>query len=350
MPERYALRIPFSLGTRVQADELSRIPMWEVISVEVGERPATIERLELYFILRVGGFASENDARHSFDRLGCSLIKWSLQNKATVRYSPVLQPIMTSTDPNRFFRENLEREHYPNWTRREDGSITDGGIFADQTCIIPEHQRIWEYPAFYGRPVMPLKLEQVTAGISECEDETSVLHDDDLLLAIEILWTAYDQVDIRVRFILLMTALETIAGEEPGGDVPEYFQNVAAELRAVVTQRRKGSISDISRFLDRCDLKISQITDPSIMGGLRGLLCRVSGVDPADEKQVDERTQLYATINKLYGIRSGLAHGGKMRATDPNFYETLKSSLHTLEKLVTDAVRYRWQELRNQVS
>ncbi len=58
-PERYALRVPFSLGARVQADELSRIPMWGVIPVQVGGRPATIERLEMYFILRVGGFASE---------------------------------------------------------------------------------------------------------------------------------------------------------------------------------------------------------------------------------------------------------------------------------------------------
>lgn len=80
------------------------------------------------------------------------------------------------------------------------------------------------------------------------------------------------------------------------------------------------------------------------------LLCRVSGIDPASEKQIIERNQLYATINTLYRIRSGLAHGGKMRVTDPDSYNTLKSSLQTLQKLVIDTLLLRWKELQAQLA
>jgi hypothetical protein len=342
--ERYALHIPLWIGTGIQADELGRIPMWEAAPTSIGRYQASVERRESYFILRIPGFPSEKEAHEAFDVLASALIQWSLRNGATIRFPPILEPILTSNDPNLRFRENLSNEQYPGWGRREDGSITDGGIYPEQACIIPEHKRIWEHPAFYARRVVLLRLDQILSRGPERESVVGVLRDDYILLVIEVLWTAFDQVDKRVKFILLMTALETIAGGEPAGDPPEYLREVTAELKAVVAQRRKGSTPEISKLLERCDLKIDQIIEQGIMGSLRQLLCRVSGIDPEDKAQTVRRNQIYATINTLYKVRSGLAHGGKMRVTDPESYGVLTSSLQSLEKLVIDALLFCWKE------
>jgi hypothetical protein len=238
----------------------------------------------------------------------------------------------------------LKPDLYPDWDRREDGSISDGGIYAEQACIIPEHNRIWEYPAFYARRVVQLRLGQVMAALPDFENGTDTLYDS-ILLATEVLWTTFDQVDLRVRFILLMTALETIARGEATGEVPDYLREVTEELRSVVEKRRKVSAPTISKLLEKWDQRIKQMTDPSIMDRLRGLLCRVSGIDADDPTQVAQRDQVYATINKLYGVRSGLAHGGKMRMTDSESVNKLKTSLQTLETLVIDTLLFRWKEL-----
>jgi len=348
--ERYALHIPLWIGTEIQADELGRIPIWKSVPTNIAGYPATVERREFYFILHVPGFPSEKEAGDFFDVFASTLIQWSLRNSATIRFPPILEPVLTSNDPNLWFRKHLSSEQYPGWNRSEDGSITDGAIHPEQACLIPEHKRIWEYPAFYTRRVVPLKLDQVFVESPERKNGVRVLRDDYILLVTEVLWTAFDQIDRRVRFILLMTALEIIAGGEPAGDPPEYLRKVTAELKSVVAQRRKGSTPEISKLLERCDLKIDQIIEQGIMGSLRLLLCRVSGIDPQDEAQIAPRNEIHGTINALYKVRSGLAHGGKMRVTDPTSYGVLTSSLQILEKLVIDALLFCWKERDQQPS
>jgi hypothetical protein len=230
-PETYAIHLPLWPGTRVHAPELDGIAIWESAIVELARRPVSIERRESYFILHIRGFRTEQTARGFLEKLACSLIQWSIKQRATIRFSPIPEPILTSDDPNRSFRESLREDLYPGWRKREDGTITDGGICPEQTCIIPEHKRIGEYPAFYARSIAPFKLNELTVAIENSfGGNARILEDEPLLLALEVTWTAFDQLDRRVRFILLMTALETLAASELAEETPEYLLQIVEEL------------------------------------------------------------------------------------------------------------------------
>jgi hypothetical protein len=338
-PVSYSLRFPFSLGTQVRSRWLSDIPTWEFRNIVLTGHAARVEKRESYFVLWVEGFPTEKEAENFLNGLACGLIEWSSQKKAAIRFSAFPELILTSDDPHLWFRENLQPSEYGEWSRRQDGSITDGGIYAEQTCIIPTHKRIWEYPAFYGRIVIDFELQDLEAtSHGQTTVPARALQDETFLLAIETFWTALDQLDRRVRFILLMTTLEILAQSQPGMEAPENLRTLTEELKSLIAKRREENVLKDRQQFERCIRKIEEITDTSISAKLRQFLCRVSGIDPA--KATPERASLYKEVNGLYGIRSALAHGGKMRIREAKFWQSLSEGVSKLEQIVTTAIQF----------
>src|SRR6202008_1871905 len=127
----------------------------------------------------------------------------SAETGAALPFPSSLADVARLDDPNLRFREQLQDSDYPShWTKRADGTRTDGGIFATDACILPEHERIWEYPLFLGKVLHTFNFSQLSKHVSDSRNfRSEVAEDNSIRVASQALWVACAQYGRRIRFV-----------------------------------------------------------------------------------------------------------------------------------------------------
>jgi hypothetical protein len=221
--ERYTARLIFEVSQFDQVEESNS-------SFELAGFTAEIKHHDHFHVLRVGEFRSAQEAENFVGFVRSAMIELSARKGASVWVSPII-PIDRNEMPlNVSMRDGLAEQHHPKWSRRSDGSVTDGGVWPHQSCILPEHERIWEYPQLWAKPVrlldIPSMKDAVVSAIRIGRPQ-NLLDDKRLLSASKFLNLGNAEPNRELSFLLYAMVLEVLAGK--GGHVG--VGKVVAECR-----------------------------------------------------------------------------------------------------------------------
>jgi hypothetical protein len=167
--------------------------------------------------LRVTEFNSAQEAERFVGLIRGAMMELVATKGGTLWITP-LSPVERNQQPmNVYIRDSLAEQFHPAWIRRTDGTVTDGGIGPNQSCILAEHERIWEYPLMWGKP-----LRQITVGALQTALGTSsgkpnlvkALNSPRLTAAVKFLNLANAVTNREVGYVLYATVLETLADED----------------------------------------------------------------------------------------------------------------------------------------
>ncbi len=305
-PPRWTLRIPLWLADNVRVGELEKLRVGDTTTISIAGRTTTIERRESFYVLRMSNFMSDSAANDMWRDLSLALVRLSARTGAALQFPSPLAEIAREGDPNFRFRDQLQDSDYPpDWSKRVDGTITDGGIFPHDACILPEHERIWEYPIFWGRVLRVCNLAQLdelaldSRGLRACADEDSIR------TAARALWVACAQPDRRVRYILLVTTLEILASDEKLPNRTADVERIVAQIRVYTSA---NSDDPLDHLLQELSKKLRQIRAPGMADKIRSLVLKAFGNHDTDTRESKELT---GEVNGILRKRAFLAHGGK---------------------------------------
>jgi hypothetical protein len=125
-----------------------------------------------------------------------------------------LSKVERNESVNTRVRDAFAEQVHPEWKRRADGSVTDGGIWPNQSCVLAEHERIWEYPVLWAKPVRELTAEDfqkafITANARRNLD--TALDDERLKAATKFLNLANGEPSRETGYVLFATVLEILS-------------------------------------------------------------------------------------------------------------------------------------------
>lgn len=333
--ERYTIRLPLWLADNVVFSALNAIAVNDSIPLTMAGRRARLEKRHNFSVLFVTEFKSEIEAREVADQIALGLIRLASSNKVAIQFS---YPPVDVDLSNSMFRDNLTPEVYPpEYSLRGDETRTDGGIFPSNTCILPEHKRIWEYPTSFGRVSRPLEMQDLTDAVTSARSlPTAAVNQTEFLKAVQALWAACSQGDRRLQNILLITTLEALAHFEK---VSNWTEPISEQLKAILSFANSLRVEPSSAaLLKKLSAKIEHAGDPGLIDRIQELIPRAIGPtsDEAMQKLIKE-------INSSYGKRSSLVHGGDFLNAPPadaneRLFEIVRKCLDLkIEETGTDA-------------
>jgi hypothetical protein len=304
-PERYSVRFALWIPSNATLNGIEHLSENQSIAATVAGRNATLEKRHDFVIFRITGVESYAAAQALANQVATGLIRFSAQKGMAIQFSFPPSEIVRDRDQLFDFRERLEPTNYPSdWIVRADGTRTDGGIFAHQTCILAEHERIWEYPAYFGKIIRPFNLQEVGTVIEESSRFASSAMNNAVLCGVRALWAACAQDDRRLTYILLVTALDVLAEDE---NVKNWADDLKDVIEAMNDAIAKHS-GDQDKLIEKLSRKVDEIGRPGMADRVRSLVLRAFGIQ---ERNSPEAQKLVSEINKVLGKRGSLAHGGK---------------------------------------
>jgi hypothetical protein len=302
-PERYTIRFVLWIPENVMLDDLRDIEENSSTDIPISGKAAKFEKRHNFWILRIEELDTLAAAEALANQVATGLIRLTARTGAAVAFS--FPPSAIIREPsNGFDRDNLDPINYPNhWRPRQDGTRTDGGIFAHQTCILPEHERIWEYPTLFGKPHRLLRKNDISIAIQNSTEFMRFTPDNEFICGINALWAGCAQNDRRLTFILLVTALDVLAENEDVANWTDALKEVIAEMKDAITLHSEG---DQRTLLDKLSRKIDEIGKPGRADLIRKLVLRAFGLEPGSPKG----NEIIKEVSKIYGKRGSIAHGG----------------------------------------
>jgi hypothetical protein len=346
--ERYTVFLPVWISENAAFSEHERSIWSGGTPLRLEGRECFVEKRELFSVFRVVGFDSPQEASAFLHSMAVALMNWAVKAQVALRFDPELAEIDTRNEMNRQIRDNLAPEHYGDWDARAGNPITDGGIFPHFTYILPEHRRIWEYPALWGTLTKPVKLSDFEQQLSETKKHTApqrISESKTTLLAMEAVWLAYGQRDVRLTYILLFTALEILTSEETSlAPWSSEAEEMIKELRkAVETGAKKDGID--KKEYSRLAEAVSRLNQRGIAPRVKALVFRasagVAGVASEASRSASDKR-----VDGLYRRRNELVHGAKIRAANnEEFYEGFREALDDLQRLLAQVIAVKMDEL-----
>jgi hypothetical protein len=287
------------------------LPVHETLSLNIRHGQAVVEKRDLSYVLRVPGFSSPREASDALKCISVSLLRLTVEKEIDIQFEPNAVPLDTSQGDNRQLRESAAEQNWQQWKVRADGTFTDSGMSPYNTTIVPEHQRVWEYPFGQGHEIKMLDLDSLATSLDTAlsiNDADGVLNNRKLLLAIRTLGAANNTFQYMLRFVLLVTALEIL---RPYADRPAYSQKVITSLLRHL-QRFKPSTAE-KEELAQLRQDITNLKKRSISAELRDLArstmpqAAQQGISPNVAKAMSE----------IYDIRSKIVHEGSPSPKGP---------------------------------
>jgi hypothetical protein len=285
-------------------DGFENLNVGDTASFDIEGQAAGIEQREQFLVLKIPNISSVDNGKLMFAQLAVALVRLSAETGAALQFPNYLVDIARANDPNLRFREALPESEYPaDWNKREDGTRTDGGIFAVDACILPEHERIWEYPNSFGKIVRLFNFSHLSKRMSGVRLVAhDVANDNSICLASAALWAACAQYDRRIAFILLVTTIEILASREK---VPTW---VTVELEIIISEIRDfiQSKSNVvpEQMLEKFSRKFEEIGITTIADRIRGLVLRSFGhLDANEQSAKDLIKEVNATDQNFFAPR-----------------------------------------------
>lgn len=306
-PIRYSLRVPVWPGENVQISEVENLTAGDVYKTRIASQNALIEKREHFLVFKIQGLKSIAAAEDMWHQLSIALIRLSSSIGAALQFPIQQTEIARNDDPNIHFREQIKESEYPlNWTRRSDGTRTDGGIFPTGAYILPEHERIWEYNIWFGRIRRIVSLSNVSEFTSESKNfPANAIENNSIQMASHALWLACSANDRRIQFILLITTLDILARDENLPNWTVAIGEIISDIQGVIRAKLGGSPEGLLLRLSR---SIAEIGSPGMADRIRSLTLRAFG---SPQKDSLDAKNVIKEVNNALGKRAALAHGGK---------------------------------------
>jgi hypothetical protein len=210
-PNEYTARIVFEISS------LDHLKDDSGGSFDLVGYPARINRQDHFYILRVEKLSTKDQAETLMRVIQGAMMELSAKNGLTLWLHPVLPVERNEIQMYARIRDGLAEQNHPEWSRRLEGGVTDGGVWPDQSCILAERERIWEYPALWHKPIRELTvaaLQDAVAGAKGRHNLDLALNDRRLSAATKFLNFANAEPNREVGFILFATVLEILADQE----------------------------------------------------------------------------------------------------------------------------------------
>jgi hypothetical protein len=333
-PIRYSLRIPVWPGDNVRIEAIENLALGDAHETTIAGQKVQIEKRDHFLILKMQDFPSIQAADAMWSHLSIALIRLSAVTGAALQFPVPLAKIARGDDPNIQFREQIRESEYPiYWTRRSDGTRTDGGIFPQDACILPEHERIWEYSLSFGKIQQIVKLSQVDDFLSESKKfPVGVTEHNAIRMASQALWLACTANDRRIQYVLFAVTLEILAGQEEVPNWATAIPDTMAAIRKVVNSHAKSIPKDTHEKLLNA---IGWIGAPTDAERVNGLVMRSFGIHAKNAPEAQILLRELAGIRKQ---RAKLVHRGGF-LTVPTADENER-----LREIVTKALDQRIRE------
>jgi len=332
--ERYSVRIPFSIEPLGKFPQLDDVPFYEKRPLQIGSRRALIERYPSLYVLHVPDFGQRSEAERYLEHASVGLLRLSIEREMAIEFSSA--PVDLDISPhNTPFRESFARQHMASW-QQPDGTFTDAGLFPHFTAIVPAHQRVWEFPMFFGREVRQVDLDLLRGAIATAQsirDPAAILNDEKLTLAIHTFASAHNTWDREAKFIFLTTVLEILRRDRKR---PQRSQQIIDDLlKYLGTCSSAGN--DEKREIRQLRNDLGQLRQRSIAAGICELAYTAR---PANSRQATSRIESDKDIRQLYNIRSKLVHEGSVPHDNGTPKEVLMRGFEKLRVVAQEVLRY----------
>jgi hypothetical protein len=307
-PTRYTLRIPVWPADNILVDGLEKLNVGDTTTANIAGQITTIEKREHFLIFKMPDFTSIDTAKAFSAYLAIALIRLSAATGAALPFSSPLADIARRDDPNLRFREQLQDSEYPShWTERADGTRTDGGIFATDACVLPEHERIWEYPMFFGKALHTFNFTQLSNHVWDARNfQAGATENNSIRVASQALWVACAQYDRRIKYVLLVTSLEILAESEEVPNWTAALGHIISEIHDLIRSSKPNAVSE--ELLKKLSRKVDEIGTPGMADRIRSLVLRAFGLRDMNGPGGKD---LMKEVNTILRQRGALVHGGK---------------------------------------
>jgi hypothetical protein len=340
--ESYTLRIVFYIAPKGVFPEVDKLEEQSELPIRLGNRVAYIYKSEHFYLIRVPGFASAEEANVFLTWAKAALMAFTLKQRISIIFVDLLE-VDTSDGLKRFREQPGRLEMYGDWLPREDGTFTDGGVYPHFTTIIPEHLRIVEYPPpIYTERKSYLNDSQL---LTEAFDEINanynvegIMNNERLLSALEIFKAAYAQFYRPLTYLNLVIVLEILAGNETPSSgfvvkVVEKFISVIRRMRAMYKMSDREKYDQLNDLMN----SVSRLKKLSISAELRRYV--YEAVNRRDPNMTKEESDGF--VNLIYSVRSNLAHAGTVNHKKDTFpQQTYSETFGRLEATVPQALLY----------
>lgn len=260
-----------------------------------------------HYILKIFGFSTEEEAKKGFNKARASLFWFGMNNFVGIDVSADLKGVNLASSPVAI--SDKEKELY----KDKGWDFIEGNFIGTNPTILPEHKKIVGF--YHGSVTITgdfnfsvFKASMIEA-FSKNKSE-NIFNDEKLKLALEVFLSSHFEVGNRSKFILGITTLEILIGEDQASKpVLDLISDFLKSLKET-----EGGFKKDQRVAK--DLM-------SLRGGLRGLrkksikqrIEKLVGENIIGDEKVLDPLGFAKKISSLYQYRSNLLHLGVL---DPN--------------------------------
>jgi hypothetical protein len=341
-PETYSLYVPLFFGDIHRLDGFTNAH-GEPTPFELFGVTATLATSPTVSLLRIGDWSTEDEAEQAFGDLRKLLLHLVSSQGAAIFGGRHLDAVDRQAHP---IRDYFPNDHYLPWSPRSPP--TDGGIWPSQTCILPEHERIVEYPVGFGRQVKiidPNVFQLAEIGSGDVGDQPTS-PDERLMLAVDLIAEGNGQRSRTLELLNLVRALEVLT--KPANVVPRiraivdhWDSEIDDRISEISEELSESFASDLKRLLDR----LGFLRQESISESLVSLAGASYPYAPPQSqfRQPDDSAQ---AVREVYDVRSKLIHTGTVpKKGGREGIERINDCLPLVRHLVACAVRRGTKEL-----
>ncbi|MGZ8270769.1 MAG: hypothetical protein ACXW1T_06155 [Methylophilus sp.] len=319
---RFVASIPFILspGRQLQFAE-------NAVHTLDTDTEVKLEKLQLRYLVSIGPFLTEPEAKNGLERLNAALLWSALELDFGLKYPSELGLIHFYEQPIPI--ANIEpMSHIGRITGWEE---TDGYYDADSTVIRPDHKKLVRFEPGQATLTLGIPSGNFLTKLAEAlnfRDSANMINDAKLRLAIEIYMGHRFEVSDNAKFIGLVTALEALL---PNLEIHPAASEVLSTARSTLLEKRnchpKASLEweQINNLLSRMNF----LSHESIGVTMRQFALATIERHP----DIGESNETSKALKDAYDVRSRLLHDGH---TDSAL---LNEKLSFLQKFVPKLLR-----------
>ena len=316
----YTLRFPF------------RLPEGQVINtneglVEIGCLQFSLTQQANWYILRVEGFKSEEEAKESLKQLWSGFM-WITLN-ANIAPSAVLefQEVKYSEDPIASGKNIAKSFGTP--ADEPVDSLIDGS----RPSVFLSDKKIRFVTMGDATITIGIKSERIFEILNEhlsFPKPDAPYNDDKLRVAVDLYAAYFTESSANARFLTLVMALETLAQGVPR---PDIVLNLLEKWKREVEEiKLTNNDSELAATLDSLSKELIFRKENSIRSQIRSLV--LEALKNADQENAEQTAK---TAVNIYDRRSKLVHDGKIDT------QTLNQSTAQAKSIVEQVLRAKFK-------
>jgi hypothetical protein len=288
----YTLRFPFRLPPGQEITPTDK-------SIITGNLEFSLKREDRFYILTIGGFPSEDDAKKYIDSIWAGLL---LHLGLSPHAEFQTQKVAYTEDPHQAARRLLERFGLQR-------STVDGVIDGGMPAVYPTDKHLLTTTmglATVGVTTPAMKVLEILSEGASYSRSSELIADDKLRLALELYGAYYWESNSNTRFLTLVMALEALAPRETRpAPVIRLIKKWQSELEEQIEKTDSTQKKDLES-LESLRGGVERLKEESIKSSIRNFVQTTLQLHGIEADQTAKK------VGEIYDLRSILLHEGKL--------------------------------------